>query len=96
MRRLKLFAALALAGAAAGACAPHPIVARDPVPTPSPEEAYSCSSTPLPLNAYKSDCSPRGARTAHRPAIEGVRRRLRRAENAGLPHVNVSLSRSGV
>ena len=52
MRRLKLFAALALAGAA------HPIVARDPVPAPSPEEAYSCSSTPLPLNAYKSDCTP--------------------------------------
>ncbi len=58
MRRLKLIAALALAGAATGACAPHPIVARDPVPAPSPEEAYSCSSTPLPLNAYKSDCTP--------------------------------------
>ena len=59
MRRLKLFAALALAGAAAGACAPHPIVARDPVPAPSPDEAYSCDSTPTVLNGYMVDCSPR-------------------------------------
>ncbi|WP_232628620.1 hypothetical protein [Methylobacterium sp. Leaf118] len=59
MRRLKLFAALALAGAAVGACAPHPIVARDPVPAPSPDEAYDCSTAPLVLNAYRVGCEPR-------------------------------------
>ncbi|SFL62190.1 MULTISPECIES: hypothetical protein [Methylorubrum] len=59
MRRLKLFAALALAGAATGACAPHPIVARDPVPAPSPDEAYDCTTKPLVLNAYQTGCEPR-------------------------------------
>ncbi|GJE76938.1 MULTISPECIES: hypothetical protein [Methylorubrum] len=58
MRRLKLFAALALV-AAAGACAPHPIVARDPVPAPSPDEAYDCRTTPFLLNAYRTGCEQR-------------------------------------
>jgi hypothetical protein len=59
MRRLMQAAALALAGAAVTACAPHPIVARDPVPPPSPAEAYDCGTSRLPLNAAMSSCSPR-------------------------------------
>lgn len=59
MRALKLIAAFALLGAAAAACAPHPIVARDPVPAPSPDEAYVCTSTPLVLNAFHTNCEPR-------------------------------------
>ncbi|GLS50153.1 hypothetical protein GCM10007885_30050 [Methylobacterium gnaphalii] len=50
--------ALVLAGAAVTACAPHPIVARDPVPPPSPAEAYDCGTARLPLNAAMSNCAP--------------------------------------
>jgi hypothetical protein len=57
MRRLMLIAALALAGAAA-ACAPNPIVARDPVPAPSPELGYVCDSRPTALNAFVTGCEP--------------------------------------
>ncbi|MBB3900593.1 hypothetical protein [Methylobacterium brachythecii] len=59
MRRLMQAAALALAVSTVTACAPHPIVARDPVPPPSPAEAYDCGTMRLPLNAAMSDCSPR-------------------------------------
>ncbi len=59
MRRLMQTVALALAGAAVSACAPHPIVARDPQPPPSPAEAYDCGTTRLPLNAAISGCTPR-------------------------------------
>ncbi|GJE56608.1 MULTISPECIES: hypothetical protein [Methylobacterium] len=59
MRRLMQTVALALAGAAVSACAPHPIVARDPEPPPSPAEAYDCGTTRLPLNAAISNCTPR-------------------------------------
>ena len=59
MRRLKLIAVVALAGAAVGACAAHPIVARDPVPPPSPSEAYDCDSRPTVLNAFWTTCEPR-------------------------------------
>lgn len=59
MRRLMQTVALALAGAAVSACAPHPIVARDPVPPPSPAEAYDCGTLRLPLNAAVAGCSPR-------------------------------------
>ncbi|MDP4002088.1 hypothetical protein [Methylobacterium sp. NEAU K] len=55
MRRLNLIAALLLA-AAISACAPNPIIARDPVPAPGPMDAYRCDSKPLPLNAFMSDC----------------------------------------
>ena len=57
MRRLNLIAALLLAAAGA-ACAPNPIVARDPVPAPGPQDAYACTSKPLPLNAFITDCKP--------------------------------------
>ena len=66
MRRLKIIAALALAGAALGACAAHPIVARDPVPPPSPGEAYDCDSRPTVVNAFRTDCEPRARRGALR------------------------------
>lgn len=59
MRRLNVFAVLALTGIAVGACAAHPIVARDPVPPPSPEAAYDCDSNPSLLNAYHTRCEPR-------------------------------------
>ncbi|HEX8418030.1 MAG TPA: hypothetical protein VF641_10555 [Methylobacterium sp.] len=57
MRRLKLLAAISLAGAAV-ACAPNPIVARDPVPAPSPELGYACDSRPTLLNAFHTNCDP--------------------------------------
>lgn len=60
MRRLNLPAALlaALALAAAGACAPNPIVARDPIPAPGPQDAFACRSRPLPLNTFTTNCDP--------------------------------------
>lgn len=57
MRRLSTIAALLLA-AAASACAPNPIIARDPVPAPGPTDAYACDSQPRPLNAFSTDCRP--------------------------------------
>ncbi|GEP05048.1 hypothetical protein [Methylobacterium oxalidis] len=57
MRRLNLLAALLLTGAA-GACAPNPIIARDPVPAPGPEVGYVCDSRPLVLNAFDTKCTP--------------------------------------
>ncbi len=57
MRRLTLIAALLLTAAAA-ACAPNPIIARDPVPAPGPTDAYACQSRPLPLNAFTTGCQP--------------------------------------
>ena len=57
MRRLNLIAALLLVSAAA-ACAPNPIIARDPVPAPGPTDAYACDSRPRPLNAFSTDCRP--------------------------------------
>ncbi len=57
MRRLNLIAALLLAACAA-ACAPNPIIARDPVPAPGPSDAFTCTSKPLPLNAFTTDCKP--------------------------------------
>lgn len=59
MRRLKLIAAVALAGATVGACASNPIIARDPVPAPSSDEAYSCDSRSLVLNAFRTSCERR-------------------------------------
>ena len=56
MRCLKLIAAVVLAGAGAAACAPNPIVARDPVPAPSSDEAYTCDSRSLALNAFRTSC----------------------------------------
>ncbi|MCJ2011400.1 hypothetical protein [Methylobacterium sp. J-076] len=57
MRRLTTIAALLLA-AAASACAPNPIIARDPVPAPGPSDVYACASRPLPLNAFTTGCRP--------------------------------------
>ncbi|KQT11784.1 hypothetical protein ASG40_07125 [Methylobacterium sp. Leaf399] len=57
MRRLNLTVSLLLA-ASAGACAPNPIVARDPVPAPGPGVAYVCDTRPLVLNAMSSTCEP--------------------------------------
>ncbi|GJD44265.1 hypothetical protein AFCDBAGC_2131 [Methylobacterium cerastii] len=57
MRRLSLPAALLLA-AAASACAPNPIVARDPIPAPGPDAAFACDSRPLVLNAFETTCKP--------------------------------------
>lgn len=57
MRRLNLIAALLLA-AAASACAPNPIIARDPVPAPGLADVYACDSKPLPLNTFMTDCRP--------------------------------------
>jgi hypothetical protein len=57
MRRLTLAVALVLAGSA-GACAPKPIVARDPVPAPTPGTGYVCDSRPTVLNAFYSTCEP--------------------------------------
>ena len=57
MRGLTLAVALALAGTA-GACAPKPIVARDPVPAPAPGLGYACDSRPVVLNAFYSNCTP--------------------------------------
>ena len=57
MRRLNLLLALMFA-AAASACAPNPIVARDPVAAPGPADAFVCNTKPLPLNAFTTDCRP--------------------------------------
>ncbi|GJE61208.1 hypothetical protein [Methylobacterium trifolii] len=57
MRRLNLLAAFLLAGAAS-ACAPNPIIARDPVPAPGPTDALVCDSRPIPLNGFTTDCDP--------------------------------------
>jgi hypothetical protein len=57
MRGLTLTVALLLAGSA-GACAPNPIVARDPVPAPEPGLSYVCDSRPFVLNAVVSNCEP--------------------------------------
>lgn len=57
MSRLSLTIALALAGPA-GACAPNPIVARDPVPAPAPGLSYACDSRPTVLNAFITTCDP--------------------------------------
>ena len=57
MRRLSTIAALLLA-AAASACAPNPIIARDPVPAPGPTDTYVCRSRPAPLNAFITGCAP--------------------------------------
>ncbi|WP_019904629.1 hypothetical protein [Methylobacterium sp. 77] len=57
MRGLSLTVALLLAGSA-GACAPNPIVARDPVPAPEPGLSYVCDSQPLVLNAVRTSCEP--------------------------------------
>ena len=59
MRRLKLIAALALTGAVVGACAAHPIVARDPVPPPTRSDVYDCDSYPTVVNAFGTECTPR-------------------------------------
>ncbi|KQO67189.1 hypothetical protein [Methylobacterium sp. Leaf89] len=57
LRRLPLAVALVLS-ASAGACAPKPIVARDPVPAPEPTLGYECSSRPTVLNGFYSICEP--------------------------------------
>ena len=57
MRRLTLAVALVLS-ASAGACAPKPIVARDPVPAPEPTLGYECTSRSTVLNAYHTHCEP--------------------------------------
>ncbi|WP_375465996.1 hypothetical protein [uncultured Methylobacterium sp.] len=57
MRRLSLTAAL-VAAAAASACAPNPIVARDPIPAPGPDAAFACDASPLVLNAFRTECTP--------------------------------------
>ncbi|MCJ2037210.1 hypothetical protein [Methylobacterium sp. J-068] len=57
LRRVALATALALSGTA-GACAPKPIVARDPVPAPGPGFGYVCDSRPVVLNAYSTNCEP--------------------------------------
>ena len=57
MRRLNLIAAGLLAACAA-ACAPNPIIARDPVPAPSPTDAFACDSKPFVLNAFLTTCRP--------------------------------------
>lgn len=57
MRRFTLLTTLALA-ASAGACAPKPIIARDPVPAPAPGLGYACDSRPTVLNAFYSSCTP--------------------------------------
>ncbi|MFD1302839.1 hypothetical protein [Methylobacterium marchantiae] len=57
MRGLTLTVALLLA-ASAGACAPNPIVARDPVPAPEPGLGYICDSQPFVLNAVRTNCQP--------------------------------------
>ena len=60
MRRLNLKAAAlaALVLGALGACAPNPIIARDPVPAPGPQDAFVCDSRPMPLNAFDTACDP--------------------------------------
>ncbi|GJD89030.1 MULTISPECIES: hypothetical protein [Methylobacterium] len=60
MRRLNLPAALlaALALGAVAACAPNPIVARDPIPAPGPQDAFVCDSRPMPLNTFRTNCDP--------------------------------------
>ncbi|MGU3540323.1 hypothetical protein [Methylobacterium sp. A54F] len=57
MRRLYLLAALLLT-AAAGACAPNPIIARDPVAAPGPDIGYTCNTRPTVLNGMLVDCDP--------------------------------------
>ncbi|UMY17415.1 hypothetical protein MMB17_22800 [Methylobacterium organophilum] len=60
MRLPKLIVLLGLAGSV-GACAPHPIVARDPIPAPSPDEAFVCDSRPSPIVAkmFDTNCEER-------------------------------------
>lgn len=53
MRRLTLIALLA---ATTSACAPNPIVARDPIPAPGPAEAVVCDSRPGVLNSFDTNC----------------------------------------
>lgn len=61
MRRPMPTAALAgaVVFACVSACAPHPIVARDPVPAPTGTESYACDTRRFPLNSAASDCEPR-------------------------------------
>lgn len=57
--RRSITLAIAAAGAAAAAgCAPNPIIARDPIPPPTPDQAYRCLSTPLLFNYYATGCDP--------------------------------------
>ncbi|MGY2049796.1 hypothetical protein [Methylobacterium sp. JK268] len=58
MRPSLTIVGLVLAALAPAACAPNPIVARDPVPAPSPDEAYRCRSRPTVLNGFWTDCDP--------------------------------------
>lgn len=58
MRRLSLMSAALLLAAAASACAPNPIIARDPVAAPGPDAAFACDSRPTVLNAFRTDCTP--------------------------------------
>ncbi|GJD52021.1 hypothetical protein OPKNFCMD_4783 [Methylobacterium crusticola] len=58
MRRSLKLVVLAAAALVPAACAPNPIVARDPVPAPGPDAAYRCSSTPVLLNGYWANCRP--------------------------------------
>lgn len=57
MRRL-ILPALALAAAAVSACAPNPIIARDPIPAPGPDAAFACDTRPFVLGAHMTDCRP--------------------------------------
>ncbi len=58
MRRPITLAGLLAVLLAAGACAPNPIIARDPVPAPSQGTGAICGSTPLLFGFYDSTCRP--------------------------------------
>lgn len=59
MRRAFRLAIAVAATTASAACAPNPIIARDPVPPPSPAHAYSCDSRTYSFGQfYHSACVP--------------------------------------
>ncbi|MEH3146614.1 MAG: hypothetical protein PGN34_14975 [Methylobacterium frigidaeris] len=56
MRRSMKAALLAVTVLVPAACAPNPIIARDPIPAPGPDQAYRCRSRPMVLNLYDTGC----------------------------------------
>ena len=71
MPRLKLSLVLAVTALALGACAANPIVARDPVPAPTGGESFACDSKPTLLNAFMTDCAPRGRHYREAITVKG-------------------------
>ena len=59
MRRAFRLVLAAAVAACAAACAPNPIIARDPIPPPTPADAYACGARTFTFGQfYHSICAP--------------------------------------